>query len=216
MAIQKNKSVMVECMLENTKMYSKTPACIYGFHGCSRETFEAVIYKNQPLSRSTNKYDWLGNGIYFWENSYQRASEWAISRYGEENAAVIGAFIDLGYCLDLTDYEFVPILKMGYSILESLSDVNGKEIPKNKRGKYSKDVLLRDLDCAVIEQIHLYNKEEGLISFDSVRGTFSEGEEVYPGSAFLDKTHTQVCIVNPNCIKGYFTPREVDENFQIP
>lgn len=142
-------------MLENTKMYSKTPSCIYGFHGCSKETFEKVIYNNQPLNKSTNRYDWLGNGIYFWENSYQRAVEWAITHYGEKNAAVIGAFIDLGYCLDLTDYDYV-------------------------------------------------------------RGTFSEGEEVYPGSAFQEKTHTQVCIVNPNCIKGYFVPREANENYTIP
>ena len=55
-----------------TSMYSKTPAYIYGFHGCTKEVYDKVIYQNQPMKKSDNAYDWLGNGIYFWENSYQR------------------------------------------------------------------------------------------------------------------------------------------------
>jgi hypothetical protein len=40
--------------------------------------------KNRPrtalfldLRVSRNDYDWRGNGIYFWEYSYQRAFQWA-------------------------------------------------------------------------------------------------------------------------------------------
>ena len=214
--ILKSRFAMEGCIVGIGKMYSKTPAYIYGFHGCNQETFNKVIYNNQSLNKSVNKYDWLGNGIYFLENSYQRAYEWAASRFGKDNAAVVGAFIDLGYCLDLTDCEYVPVLKKGHSILQSIFKEKGKEMPKNRKGKSTKDVLLRDLDCAVIEQIHIYNLDEGLSLYDSVRGIFTEGKEIYPGSALLEKTHTQVCIVNPNCIKGYFVPREADEHFVIP
>ena len=31
---------------------------------------------------------------------------------------------------------------------------------------------------------------------------------LYDGAGFLDKTHIQICIRNPNCIKGYFIPRK--------
>ena len=35
-----------------------------------------------------------------------------------------------------------------------------------------------------------------------------EGDELYPGAGFHDKNHIQICIRNPNCIKGFFIPRE--------
>ena len=66
-----------------------------GFHGCHKDTYRTVITKGGSLKASTNTYDWLGNGIYFWENNYTRASEWAYNRYGDDGA-VIGAVIDLG------------------------------------------------------------------------------------------------------------------------
>lgn len=93
--------------------------------------------------------------------------------------------------------------------------VEGSERTQNKKGK-SKDVLLRNLDCAVIQQIHEYNKSEGIRSYDSVRGIFLEGEPVYEGSEFMEKTHTQVSILNPNCIKGFFVPRGMDDKFVLP
>lgn len=31
---------------------------------------------------------------------------------------------------------------------------------------------------------------------------------VYPGSGIYDKTHIQISIRNPNCIKGFFIPRD--------
>lgn len=52
--------------------------------------------------------------------------------------------------------------------------------------------------------------------FDSVRGIFVEGEPTYNGSAFREKTHVQLCICNPNCIKGYFSPRVPNTDFPIP
>ncbi|MBB1441019.1 hypothetical protein H5202_20645 [Shewanella sp. SG41-4] len=41
---------------------------------------------------------------------------------------------------------------------------------------------------------------------DSVRGMFPEGDELYNGAGFRDKNHIQLCIVNPNCIIGFFDP----------
>ena len=83
-------------------MYEKLPNLVIGFHGCSRETYDKVIHQNQALKASENTYDWLGHGIYFWEQNLKRAKDWARRRYGKE-AAVVGAVIDLGNCLNLTD-----------------------------------------------------------------------------------------------------------------
>lgn len=196
-------------------MYSKLPNLVIGFHGCNKETCSKVINNGEHLIASSNSYDWLGNGIYFWEQNYERAYEWAKNRHGSD-AAVIGAVIDLGYCLNLTDYSSNEKLKLGYKALEIRCNLLNKDLPKNRPSTKTKDVLLRDLDCAVIEQIHYYNKEEKLPLFDSVRGIFTEGEPVYPGAEILEKTHVQLCICNPNCIKGYFSPLSKDDNYSIP
>lgn len=197
-------------------MYEKLPNLVFGFHGCDITTYEAVLYKHKNLKKSDNIYDWLGNGIYFWENSYQRAYDWACRNTRYKNPAVLGAVIDLGYCLNLTDYHSSEVLRRGYEILKTSYDIMGADMPRNRKSKTRKDVLLRDLDCAVIQQIHEYNRMNKLKSYDSVRGVFLEGEEVYPGSEFKEKTHIQLCILNPNCIKGFFSPRQADPSYLIP
>lgn len=79
----------------------------------------------------------------------------------------------------------------------------GAEMPKNKEAyKDDHDKLLRPLDRAVIEFLHATNIPEQ--QFDSVRGMFVEGDELYDGAGFHEKTHVQIAIRNPSMIKGYF------------
>ena len=89
-------------------LYSKRPNLILGFHGCDESIAEKVI-NGGCLKESTNDYDWLGSGIYFWENNEERAWQWAKELSKRSNSsiktpAVIGAVIDLGYCFDLCLY----------------------------------------------------------------------------------------------------------------
>ena len=49
-------------------MYSTLPTFVLGFHGCDIETRDKIISGKTTLKPSENSYDWLGNGIYFWEN----------------------------------------------------------------------------------------------------------------------------------------------------
>lgn len=48
-----------------------------------------------------------------------------------------------------------------------------------------------------------------------MRGLFQEGNAIYQTSGFLEKTHIQICVRNPNCTKGFFTPREIDKNWDV-
>lgn len=207
-------------------MYSKLPNLVIGFHGCDITTYERVLYQHKPLRASTNPYDWLGHGVYFWENNYQRALEWAeeqVAKGKYTTPKVIGAVIDLGHCLNLTDSAFVPLLKQAYEITKIYFESAGDILPKNKGGS---DLLVRDLDCAVIEQLHNYIETVNMLnrarehtiinSFDSVRGVFIEGKEVYPNSGFREKTHIQICIRNYDCIKGYFDPITETRGYSIP
>lgn len=112
--------------------------------------------------------------------------------------------------MNLADYKSSDILKNGYKILKYEFQINDKQMPVNKDVKGNTDLLYRDLDCAVIERIHQYNRETGQRAFDSVRGIFLEGKPVYENAGIMEKTHVQLCIVNPNCIKGYFKPLTPD------
>ena len=58
-------------------MYSILPNLILAFHGCDEATYRKVLYEHEKLKPSNNPYDWLGNGIYFWEDSVERAWQWA-------------------------------------------------------------------------------------------------------------------------------------------
>lgn len=89
-------------------------------------------------------------------------------------------------------------------------------MPENQYTKNNTDLLIRKLDCAVIESLHTFREEQGQVPYDSVRGVFFEGKEIYPNSGFREKSHIQLCIRNPNCIKGYFSPRDIDTNWVIP
>ena len=178
--------------------------------------YENVILQNEQLTFSKNAYDWLGNGVYFWEANRQRAYEWAeekASRGEYNNPAVIGAVIDLGYCLNLTDSAYVPLLKIGYDLLRIRLENDGKKLPVNRGGT---DRVYRYLDCAVIEQIHDYKRTDKQREFDSARGIFIEGNEIYEGSGFREQTHVQLCIRNPNCIKGYFNPLKENAKYILP
>jgi hypothetical protein len=186
-------------------IYSEYPGLLFGFHGCRKDVYKTVIKKSHTLKPSSNSYDWLGSGIYFWENSYTRALDWAISHY-EDDAAVIGAVIDLGYSLNLTDYQNSEYIRNGYLVLKAEYEDEGAPMPQNKNVKNSDDWLIRDLDCAVINRIHTLNDRTGRRPFDSVRGIFTEGRPIYPGAGFRGKTHVQICVRNISCIKGYFAP----------
>jgi len=198
-------------------LYSKRSNLVLGFHGCDESVVEKVLLGNEMLNESTNDYDWLGHGVYFWENNKERAYEFANTNSKRKNStiikpAVIGAIIDLGYCMDLIDSEFLNELKDAYDTLKATFEIIGKPLPENKGD--SPDKLLRKLDCAVIEAAHEINKD--IIQFDSVRGVFWEGDPIYPGATFSKKNHIQICIRNPNCIKGFFLPKDITGSFINP
>ncbi|HEY3246284.1 MAG TPA: hypothetical protein VGM03_23315 [Phycisphaerae bacterium] len=164
------------------------------------------------LRPSQNDYDWLGHGIYFWENNPQRALDYALqlqarperSRSRIVNPAVVGAVIDLGRCLNLIDAHHLRLVKDAYETLLAHGRQAGTAMPKNRRPKGSREWLLRPLDCAVIETLHRVREEQALPDFESVRGAFIEGPLLYAGAGFHERTHIQICVRSLRCIQGYF------------
>ena len=134
---------------------------VLGFHGCDKKTADSIIKGETFMNKSINDYDWLGHGIYFWEN------------------------IDLGLCLDLLDSENLLIVKQSYEILKTLTEQDGSVMPENKSPLHAgEDLLLRKLYCAVIQNIHSFSTNEGIPPYDTVRGVFWERDYLYPLAGF--------------------------------
>ena len=192
-------------------MYPSRPGLIIGFHGCDQSVRDAIVAGNTMLKASQNGHDWLGSGFYFWESNYERALDFATHPPGKKQIktpAVLGATIDLQFCLDLMNTEYIRLVKSSYDNLRTSGSMLHKELPENKKAGNSRDLLLRELDCAVIEELHSWRKSSNQKAFDSVRGLFVEGDPIYENAGFHEKNHVQICIRNPNCIKGFFIPRK--------
>ncbi|MFT4028170.1 MAG: hypothetical protein QM676_15445 [Novosphingobium sp.] len=185
---------------------------VLGYHGCDKETAEQVITGKTFLVPSDKPYDWLGPGIYFWESDPHRALEWARERCAERGGepAVIGAAIDLGYCLDLMSRTGQTLVRDAYATLRDLYEKAERPLPENENSRRGGDFdrRLRKLDCAVIQQLH---DEAADAPFDTVRGMFTEGEPIYPGAGYYSSSHVQIAVRNRSCIKGLFlAPDDLD------
>jgi hypothetical protein len=180
-----------------------TAGFVLAYHGCDLAVGERIL-EGDVFKPSNNDYDWLGPGIYFWEANPLRGLEFAREASRRKRTTiktpfVIGAVIELGLCLDLLTKAGIELVKTAYESLSSVANTAGLALPKN-----TKDSLRRNLDCAVIRRVHSILKEAGLPPVDTVRGVFVEGKPIYPTAGFDEKTHIQIAVNNPACIKGVF------------
>lgn len=181
---------------------------LIGFHGCEKSTAEAVLSGEAHIKPSENAYDWLGTGVYFWVDSYSRAWDWALSKAHIKDPYVIGAFIDPGSCLNLTDYSAAAQIQQAYSLLVEIFRSADQPMPKNT-AILDGVKMARHLDCAVINYMHTLREEGNDLPYDTVYGVFEEGEPLFPDSALKEKTHIQIAVRNTAVIQGYFRPREL-------
>jgi hypothetical protein len=95
-------------------------------------------------------------------------------------------------------------VKNAHDSLLQMAEKSSEKLPANKGAN-------RQLDCAVIKYVHEINKRLGLPMYDTIRSAFLEGVPIYPDSNFTDRLHIEICVLNPDLIKGYFLPRPIDE-----
>jgi hypothetical protein len=167
---------------------------VLAYHGCDAAAADAIL-RGAPFRPSSNNYDWLGHGIYFWEFGAARALGFATLK--STNPAVVGAIVQLANCFDLMDVRHTDELALGYQALAAL----GRPLPKNG-GAGGK---ARFLDCAVVNYT-LQAAQRANRPYDSVRAAFIEGRPVYPGGEIYEQSHIQICVRNPACIIGVFRP----------
>jgi hypothetical protein len=173
------------------------------YHGCNAKTAQNLLSGSEFLI-SENSYDWLGSGVYFWENDPIRALQWAQGRWSAiEPASIVGVAVDLGTCLDLTTQQGIKAVKSAHVGLIEMHALTGKSLPENTGS--DRDKGYRKLDCAVINHLHTARKRISAgLPYQTVRALFPEGEEAYTGAGFKDRTHVQLCVIDQRQILGVF------------
>jgi hypothetical protein len=163
---------------------------IVGYHGTRKKTAQKLV-DGDAFGPSVNDDDWLGHGIYFWEYAPQQAWWWARRRYGDD-AAVVGATIRLGRCLDLLDPNNVALLRTAHEELAKAYEAAGVPMPNNANThKYR--------DCAVFKFLHEQLDSEGYV-YESTRAVFVPMRtgggmaRVWERSGIFEGGHIQVCL----------------------
>jgi hypothetical protein len=178
---------------------------VIAYHGCDAEVAERLL-RGEQFQRSQNDYDWLGEGVYFWEYGADRALEFAHDqkRRGKlRTPAVVGALVQLGTCFDLMDTRFTKELPVAFRMLKRSRAETGEPLPINE-GR-PPDKLLRRRDCAVLNY-YLQRLQERGKPYDTVRCGFVEGPPAYEGSGIQCQSHVQIAVRNDACILGVFRP----------
>lgn len=184
-------------------MHKLSASFVLGYHGCDESVGEQLLL-NQEFRFSQNDYDWLGEGIYFWEANPLRGLQFAQEVAVREpkrikKPCVIGAILDLGYCLDLTTNAGLGMVKDAYLAMEGAYKTLARPLPVNRPEKF-----LHPLDCAVINYLHEIRASNQQPPVDSIKAIFQEPLTLYRGSAFMEKNHCQIAVRNMDCIKGVF------------
>jgi len=178
---------------------------VSAYHGCDAETAKSLL-AGVPFKSSENNFDWLGHGIYFWEEGPDRALRFAEEQQRRNkvaNPTIVGAHLQLGLCFDLMDTRFTADLAAAYAPFERY--IRSKGLPMPTNGGSAPDHKLRRLDCAVLNW-YLGNIALRGSAYDTVRCGFSEGERVYPGSGIFRETHIQIAVRSAACILDVFQP----------
>ena len=84
-----------------------------GYHGTRLEYAQKIL--NEDFRPSENSWEWLGHGVYFWQDAPERALAWATEWHGRAGykgpIAVVAARIQLFDFVDLLDQAGMKLVK---------------------------------------------------------------------------------------------------------
>ncbi|MEM9510748.1 MAG: hypothetical protein AAGA16_24250, partial [Cyanobacteria bacterium P01_E01_bin.35] len=165
------------------------PLEVYGYHGTSLKAAQEII--DRGFNFSINDYDWLGTGVYFFQDAPLRAYAWAKERY--PNApAVIKSKLVMENCLDLLDIGWFPLIRETYDSFVTAYRKTNIPLPRQnpQRSKAHR------LDCAFFNYLVGEIIESQGEQVGAIRAVFNEGDRIYADSAIFDRAHIQIAIRN--------------------
>lgn len=161
---------------------------VYGFHGTLVQNAEQIVRTNFEIR--PKPWDWLGAGVYFWQDAPLRAIEWGREWYRkkhqieEPKVAVIRATLHLKDCLDLLDTRWNEFLRRTRDRLaQAYQDTRLENQPRGRN----------ELDYAFFNYVVALMRDRR-VSIKCIRAAFGEGEALYPGSPVRLKSHVQIAV----------------------
>lgn len=162
-----------------------------GYHGTSVAALERIRTEGFRLSRKW--WEWLGDGIYFFQDGPEHAREWALRKHPSEPAVVRALLVwHRDRALDFLDTASAEEVSRRFQ--ESL-DRTG--LPPLRQEPGSK---LRPLDCGLINLVVAELEAESR-PVHVVRAPFPEDEPIVPNSAITERGHVQIAVRDPAVIK---------------
>ncbi len=194
-------------------------ALVVAYHGCDVTVRDGLVKGDiKELNPSNNKYDWLGPGVYFFENDLERAQQFAQAAHDQPaklytkqpiaTPSVVGAVLRISRWLDMTTQFGMANWVAAFKSLESSQRTTGQKMPENKAADAEDTtVLLRRLDCAVFMLLHQLRAEQQYPAIQAVRAAFYQGQPLAKSSSeFREQTHMQIALRDNACVVGWFLP----------
>jgi hypothetical protein len=180
---------------------------VHGYHGTTVEKAEVIC--REGFRDSTNDYDWLGKGIYFWQDAPELALIWARRRHRNSDLAVIYAEImmNIDLTIDLFDSNpdngYIQAFRDSYKRFRDLIST----MPRTEQqGLFHRlDKLM--IDFAVDNLIPSTHSGKKI---QVVRSVFIHGEPLFPPfeqnekSALHDMSHVQIAVRDHNVIRSHY------------
>jgi len=202
---------------------------VLAYHGCDITIRDGFVRGEITPKISSNQYDWLGDGLYFFEGDSNRALKLAQFAHDHPNLlltkkpistpAVVGAVLEVDRWLDLTTQAGIENFTHAAQAVVDGSAKQGTPLPKNKAAfDGDKDLLHRAFDKAACDMVHAFRRfvhDQALqdqdtsaivasAPYQAARGAFEQGGLVSDGSSICADTHIQIAVQDLSCIKGWF------------
>lgn len=170
---------------------------VVGFHGTTVPA--AIKILESGFKMGERDWDWLGAGIYFWQDAPHRAIEWAQLRatgkiggkaVQDSSVAIVEADLALEGCLDLLDNDWNEVIRS--STGEFL-----KQLTPTQRNDF-KNMQPRGcnrLDCAFFNYfVASWQDSRPDEPIRSVRAAVAEGNPILTDSPIRYESHVQIAI----------------------
>lgn len=167
---------------------------LIGYHGTTNYFAEKIVKEHQ-FHLSVKNIEWLGKGVYFWQNK-KDGIWWAkqsLKKYSKENKCHVNAVV-LKCQLICIPEEYVD-LGLDSNMKRLIDFIKQYEFEQNKFGKKKPNFKTADEQrCFYCTLFKKYNNIK-ILSFP-----FARSWENYAGFKIV-KTNVQICVTDNKCIK---------------
>ncbi len=164
-----------------------------GYHGTTLSAAQSIV--TDGFLPSNSPWEWLGHGIYFWQDAPNRAREWARdwhARKGYEGPiAVVAARIDLHAFVDLLDQVDMDLV----SAYARKFEIRMAQLGSRLKNKYP----VHRLDCAIFNFLTNVLSSRGR-AVRGYRAACVEGKAITTDSPIYDRSHLQLAVIDQDAI----------------